>query len=72
MEKNKDTKDERHYKIFNGILGLVVGLWLAIPSLFSFFDHSTGSVVFWIDFIAIIVGVISVISGINELRHIKK
>ncbi|WP_156834955.1 hypothetical protein [Weissella jogaejeotgali] len=46
MEKNKDTKDEKHYKIFNGILGLVVGLWLAIPSLFSFFDNSTGSVVF--------------------------
>lgn len=72
MEKNKDNKDERHYKIFSGILGLVVGLWLAIPSLFSFFDHSTGSIGFWIDCIAIIVGGISAISGINEFRHIKK
>lgn len=71
----KDTQEEKEnkkYKIFTGIIALIIGLWLAVPSLVSFFNFSPNSINFWINCISIILGVITGLAGIKSFKDIQK
>lgn len=71
----KDTQEEKEnkkYKIFTGIIDLIIGLWLAVPSLVSFLNFSPNHINFWINCISIILGVITVLAGIKSFKDIQK
>lgn len=73
MKKNiQEEQDKKEYNIFTGIVALIIGLWLAIPSMLSIFNFSLNSVDFWLDCISIIFGIITALAGLKSFMNVKK